>query len=108
MKINRSGGARRSSGRPAGEPKKAIGHRVLVRFHTQLVQYLKEKETELIKNENMDILNLDKKKGIKLGQFTIYELTNLSVYIQHESGEGAEFSIDDLEKAVKLFYQKNF
>ena len=50
MKINRSGGARRSSGRPAGEPKKAIGHRVLVRFHAQLVQYLKEKEEELLNN----------------------------------------------------------
>lgn len=55
-----------------------------------------------------NILDLDKKKGIKLGQFTIYELTNLSVFIQHDSGEGAEFSIDDLEKAVKLFYQTNF
>jgi hypothetical protein len=52
MKINRSGGARKSSGRPPGEPKKAIGHRVLVRFHAQLVQYLKEKEMELLDNEN--------------------------------------------------------
>lgn len=109
MKINRSGGARRSSGRPAGEPKKAIGHRVLVRHHAQLVQYLKEKEVELINNENMEnILDLDKKKGIKLGQFTIYQLTNLSIFIQHESGEGAEFSIEEFEKAVKLFYQTNF
>ena len=55
-----------------------------------------------------NILDLDTKKSIKLGQFTIYQLTNLSVFIQHESGEGAEFAIDDLEKAVKLFYQTNF
>jgi hypothetical protein len=51
MKINRSGGARKSSGRPPGEPKKAIGHRVLIRFHAQLVHYLKEKENELLDNE---------------------------------------------------------
>ena len=109
MKINRSGGARRSSGRPRGEPKKAIGHRVLVRFHAQLVQYIKEKEEELLNNENMEnILDLDTKKSIKIGQFTIYELTNLSVFIQHDSGEGAEFAIDEFEKAVKLFYQTNF
>lgn len=55
-----------------------------------------------------NILDLETKKSIKLGQFTIYELTNLSVFIQHESGEGAEFSIDDFEKAIKLFYQTNF
>jgi hypothetical protein len=52
MQIKRSGGARPNAGRPAGEPKKAIGHRVLVRFHAQLVQYLKEKEQELLNNEN--------------------------------------------------------
>jgi len=110
MKINRSGGARRSSGRPPGEPKKAIGHRVLVRFHAQLVQYLKEKEQELLKNKNNmeNILNLETKKSVRIGQFTIYELTKLSVFIQHESGEGAEFSIEEFEKAVKLFYQTNF
>jgi hypothetical protein len=56
----------------------------------------------------MDILDLETKKGIKLGQFTIYQLTNLSIFIQHESGEGAEFSIEEFEKAVKLFYQTNF
>ena len=56
----------------------------------------------------MDILDLETKKSINLGQFTIYELTNLSVFIQHDSGEGAEFAIDEFEKAVKLFYQTNF
>jgi len=62
-----------------------------------------------MKTSNMEnILDLDTKKSIKIGQFTIYELTKLSVFIQHESGEGAEFAIDDLEKAVKLFYQTNF
>ena len=62
-----------------------------------------------MKTSNMEnILNLETKKSIKLGQFTIYELTKLSVFIQHDSGEGAEFSIDEFEKAVKLFYQKNF
>jgi hypothetical protein len=55
-----------------------------------------------------NILDLKTKKAVKLGQFTIYELTNLSVFIQHESGEGAEFAIDEFEKAVKLFYQTNF
>ncbi len=55
-----------------------------------------------------NILNLKTKKSIKLGQFTIYELSNLSIFIQHESGEGAEFAIDEFEKAVKLFYQTNF
>ena len=62
-----------------------------------------------MKTSNMEnILDLKKKKGIKLGQFTIYQLTNLSVFIQHDSGEGAEFAIDEFEKAVKLFYQTNF
>lgn len=54
-----------------------------------------------------NILDLTK-KAVKIGQFTIYELTNLSIFIQHESGEGAEFSIEEFEKAVKLFYQTNF
>jgi hypothetical protein len=55
-----------------------------------------------------NILDLKTKKAVKIGQFTIYQLSNLSIFIQHESGEGAEFAIDDLEKAIKLFYQKNF
>lgn len=62
-----------------------------------------------MKTSNMEnILDLDTKKAVKIGQFTIYQLTNLSVFIQHDSGEGAEFSIEEFEKAVKLFYQTNF
>ena len=62
-----------------------------------------------MKTSNMEnILDLDTKKAVRIGQFTIYQLSNLSVFIQHDSGEGAEFSIDEFEKAVKLFYQTNF
>ncbi len=41
-----AGGKRKNAGRPKGQPKKAIGQRVPVRFHKVLVALVK---TELVK-----------------------------------------------------------
>lgn len=45
-KAKTPGGKRKNAGRPKDEPKKAIGKRVPVRFHKQLVKLV---ETELVK-----------------------------------------------------------
>lgn len=45
-KVKIAGGKRKGAGRPKGEPTKAIGQRVPIRFHKQLVQMIK---TELVK-----------------------------------------------------------
>jgi len=45
------GGNRPNAGRKRGEPKKAIGVRVRVRFHSQLVKMVKIEEQKLLELE---------------------------------------------------------
>lgn len=57
---------------------------------------------------------IDRKNSVKFGEFTIYPCIleypdgAKSVWIEHESGEGAQFHADSLEKVIKEYYNKNF
>lgn len=46
-----AGGKRKNAGRKKDEPKKAIGVRVRVRFHSQLVKMIKLEEQKLLELE---------------------------------------------------------
>ncbi len=51
--------------------------------------------------------------SIEVGKFTIkvtghYKDGRLSVWIQHESGEGGQFLLSDFEKVIEDYYNKNF
>jgi hypothetical protein len=49
MKKNKTaGGKRKNAGRKKDEPKKAIGIRVRLRFHSQLVKMVKIEEQKLL------------------------------------------------------------
>ena len=48
------GGKRKGAGRPKGEPTKAIGKRVPLRFHRSLVQLVEMELKKLIERERMD------------------------------------------------------
>lgn len=50
-KANTPGGKRKGAGRPKDEPKKAIGQRVPVRFHKDLVQMVKLELAKLLAEE---------------------------------------------------------
>lgn len=53
MKQNKkAGGKRKGAGRPKGEPTKAIGKRVPVRFHKQIVKTLEDELRRLLSLEN--------------------------------------------------------
>ena len=50
-KAKTPGGKRKGAGRPKDEPKKAIGQRVPLRFHKQLVQMVKNELIKLLSEE---------------------------------------------------------
>lgn len=50
-KTKTPGGKRKGAGRPKGEPTKAIGQRVPVRFHKQIVKMVKAELQRLIELE---------------------------------------------------------
>lgn len=50
-KAKTPGGKRKGAGRPKDEPKKAIGKRVPLRFHKQLVQMVKNELIKLLSEE---------------------------------------------------------
>lgn len=52
MKQNKAGGKRKGAGRKKGEPTKAIGKRVPVRFHKQLVKMIEEELQHLLSLKN--------------------------------------------------------
>ena len=52
-------------------------------------------------------LDEDYPKGI-VGKYTICRMDDKGVWIQHESGEGAEFPDALFESAVEAFYDKHF
>jgi len=52
MKKKTAGGKRKNAGRKKDEPKKAIGQRVPVRFHKQLVQMVKTELQKLLDLES--------------------------------------------------------
>lgn len=45
---------------------------------------------------------------IVVGDFSICKQDEKSVWIQHRSGEGAQFANEKFEKAIKKFYDDNF
>ncbi len=51
---NKAGGKRENAGRKKDELKKAIGVRVRVRFHSQLVQMVKTEEQRLLELERQN------------------------------------------------------
>lgn len=52
VKSKTSGGQRENAGRPKGEESKAIGKRVPIRFHKQLVKMVEDELQRLLANEN--------------------------------------------------------
>ena len=52
MKQNKAGGKRKGAGRKKGEPTKAIGKRVPVRFYKQLVKIIQDELQRLLSVEN--------------------------------------------------------
>lgn len=50
-KAKTAGGKRKNAGRKKGEPTKAIGVRVRVRFHSQIVKIVKLEEQKLLELE---------------------------------------------------------
>jgi|688.fasta_scaffold448227_4 hypothetical protein len=50
-KSKQRGGKRKNAGAKKGEPKRAIGIRVRVRFHSQLVKMVKLEEQKLLELE---------------------------------------------------------
>lgn len=58
----------------------------------------------------MDIISELYKNPIYIGKYAIYESSHdpLKLYIEHESGEGAEFSVDKFEEVINKFYQEHF
>jgi hypothetical protein len=51
-KVKKVGGKRKGAGRPKGEATKAIGKRVPVRFHKQLVKMIEDELQRLLSLEN--------------------------------------------------------
>lgn len=51
-KVKKAGGKRKGAGRKKGEPTKAIGKRVPVRFHKQLVKMIEDELQRLLSLEN--------------------------------------------------------
>ena len=51
-KVKKAGGKRKGAGRKKGEPTKAIGKRVPVRFHKQLVEMIENELQRLLSLEN--------------------------------------------------------
>lgn len=45
---------------------------------------------------------------VNIGQYTISRFDYISVWIEHESGEGMQTSTEDLEKVIDEFYKTNF
>lgn len=45
---------------------------------------------------------------VTVGKYTICRQDENSVWIDHEDGEGAQFSNDTFEKAIAAFYDANF
>lgn len=50
----KAGGNRLNAGRKRGEPKKAIGQRVLIRFHSQCVKAALAEEQRLLELERLN------------------------------------------------------
>lgn len=53
-KLKTPGGKRKGAGRPKDEPKKAIGQRVPLRFHKQLVAIVKAELKKLLAEEGQN------------------------------------------------------
>ena len=47
-------------------------------------------------------------QSIKIGEFTIWKTPTGAIWITHESGEGGEFSEQDLADAIGKFYAEKF
>ncbi len=45
---------------------------------------------------------------VKIGKYRICRQDDKSVWIQHETGEGAQFADDMLEAVIEKFYRDNF
>ena len=45
---------------------------------------------------------------IEIDTLTLTKMANGNIWIERESGEGAEFPIDAVEKALTKFYNDNF
>jgi len=56
MQKNKAGGQRVNAGRKKGEPKKAIGKRVPIKYHSQLVK--------LVEIELKRLLELERQNGL--------------------------------------------
>lgn len=55
--LNKQGGKRKNAGRKKGEPKKAIGKRVPIKYHSQLVKLVETELQRLIEKDNQDYHN---------------------------------------------------
>lgn len=64
---------------------------------------MKEKLSDLI-------LGLEKLKRITIGEYTIYEkgVSEGTIHIEHESGEGGDFNSAAFHEVVEKFYIDNF
>lgn len=47
-------------------------------------------------------------ENIQIGHYEIRKLSDGSFFIEHDSGEGGQFSADSLEAAITQFYADNF
>jgi len=45
---------------------------------------------------------------IQIGNFTIYQYDDGTVWIEEVGGEGGGFAISELEKVIQEFYEKHF
>jgi len=45
---------------------------------------------------------------VTIGEYSICRQDDTSVWIEHESGEGAQFSDESFEECIKDFYNKHF
>lgn len=64
-----------------------------------------------MKERLFDVINKTKKnKSITIGKYTIYENGNSprTIHIEHESGEGGDFSAAKFHEVLEKFYIDNF
>lgn len=45
---------------------------------------------------------------LKIGEFTLCQQSEGKIWIQHDSGEGGEFSEAPLAEYLKKYYEENF